>query len=359
MNKVIVTVTYLLLFSIGLFSSLVASTPYGSEPLSGDTELLIVGKNQAYQSIQSAIDDSSKALQTVIFIEDGIYNERIFITRNKIALVGQSAKNTIIKTSVLRSTWRETHPSDWGAATVNINASDVTLVNLSIINEYGLVTGDHEHQFAVRGFELSDRIITHNCNVIAGGADTLSLWNKHGQYYHSHCYFEGHVDFVCPRGTALIENSTFYNQKQAATIWHDGELAPNYKLVVSDSKFDGIPGFWLARHHYDAQFYLLNSTFSKNMADKPIFRKRYNNKNKERANLYGQRYFFENNTSDNDYPWLESNFRTSDVLTEEHPTLASWVFNNKWQPKQSLESLSDYLKQHLKSHEFDKFKVNQ
>jgi pectinesterase len=312
-----------------------------------ETQLLLVGKNQPYQTIQSAIDASAPYQNIVIFIEDGIYLERLFISRNNLALVGQSKNKTIIKTSILRKTWRETHSSDWGAAAININATDISLVNLSIINEYGLLTGDHEHQFAVRGFELSDRIITHNCNIVAGGADTLSLWNKHGRYYHSHCYFEGHTDFVCPRGTALIENSTFFNQKQSATIWHDGELNPDYKLVVNNSSFDGVEGFWLGRHHYDAQFYLLNSTFSATMADKPIFRKQYNNKNRERANLYGQRYFFQGNQHGGAFPWLAENFRTSDVLSQQLPTIEAWVFNNEWHPNQKLNDLSRFLQKKL------------
>jgi len=347
MNRVII-------IFLGVVFSFIAEAAFNEQ----QTKLYIVGKHQQYTNIQSAIDASVEALNAVIFIKPGVYEERLFITRNNIALVGESSKNTIIKTSILRSDWRKTHPSDWGAAAVNINGTDIALVNLSIVNEYGLLTGDHEHQFAVRGFELSDRIITHNCNIIAGGADTLSLWNKNGRYYHSHCYFEGHTDFVCPRGTALIENSKFYNQKRSATIWHDGELNSDYKLVVSESEFDGIKGFWLARHHYDAQFYLLNSSFSNNMADKPIFRKRYNNKAVERPNLYGQRYFFEGNRSENQFSWLEDNFKISDVIPKQYPDLAAWVFDNTWQPNQDLSRLSQFLIDSLNGQKFEPFNIN-
>lgn len=336
---------------------LLAGQSVMAKSFDGQTKLLKVGQNQEFQTIQSAIDASVEDYQVVIFIENGVYEERLFITRNNLALVGESAAKTVIKTSQLRATWRETSDIDWGAATVNINAANIMMVNLSIINEYGLITGNHEHQFAVRGFELSDKIITHNCNIIAGGADTLSLWNKHGRYYHSHCYFEGHTDFVCPRGTALIEHSKFFNQKQSATIWHDGELDRDHKLVVSHSEFDGIEGFWLGRHHYDAQFYLLNSTFSKNMADKPIFRKQYNNKNKERPNLYGQRHFYQGNQSANPYEWLTPNFRLSDVLNMHQPTLSDWVFNNQWQPKSELKNLSQFLKQNLTEQRFEAFNL--
>lgn len=309
------------------------------------TQLMHVGKNREYQTIQAAINASAIYDHVVIVIAPGVYHEKLFITRNNLTLLGHSAEQTVITSAILREHWRSEHPTDWGAAVVNINATDINLVNVSIINEYGRQHGTNEHQFAVRGFALSDRIITHNCRLIADGADTLSLWNKRGRYYHSNCYFEGATDMVCPRGTALIEDSQFYNTKQSATIWHDGELNSEYKLVVNNSSFDGIEGFWLGRHHYDAQFYLLNSTFSGNMADKPIFKKQYNNKNKERPNLYGARYFFQQNTSDGLYDWAQDNFRLEDIIPHKYQELSQWVFDNQWQPKDTLQQLQQWLKQ--------------
>lgn len=323
-----------------LTAFLLSSVSNGAEP---EPLILNVGANQQYKTIQSAIDASNQAYEAIIFVASGTYDEKLFITRNRLSIIGQSAESTIIRSAILREHWREKHPSDWGAAVVNINATDINLINLTILNDYGRRHGTNEHQFAVRGFAQSDRIITHNCRLIADGADTLSLWNKHGQYYHSHCYFEGATDFVCPRGSALIEHSQFYNTKKHATIWHDGELDPDYKLVVNHSEFDGIEGFWLGRHHYDAQFYLLNSTFSENMADKPIFKKRYNNKGKERPNLYGARYFFENVQSASSYDWMVENFRLSDVIPKQHRDLQDWVFKGQWRPTQTLEKLQDVI----------------
>ncbi|NVK25248.1 MAG: polysaccharide lyase [Gammaproteobacteria bacterium] len=307
------------------------------------TQLMRVGKNSEFKTIQSAINASVIYDKVVILIEPGVYEEKLFITRNNLTLLGHSEKQTLVKSAILREHWRAQNPTDWGAAVININATDINLINISVLNDYGRQHNTDEHQFAVRGFGLSDRIITHNCSLIADGADTLSLWNKHGRYYHSNCYFEGAVDFVCPRGTALIENSTFYNIKQSATLWHDGELDSEYKLVVNNSSFDGIEGFWLGRHHYDAQFYLLNSKFSVNMADKPIFKKKYNNKNKERANLYGARYFFQNNFGEGNYDWTQDNFRLEDIIPQKHKNISQWVFKGQWQPKKTLLQLQQWI----------------
>lgn len=326
-----------------LFSLLLFSFSHKSIAFDQFTQLVTVGQSSEFKTIQSAINASAKSDKVVILIEPGIYNEKLFITRNNLTLLGYSAEQTIVKFAILREHWREQNPTDWGAAVVNINATDINLVNISVVNDYGRQHGTNEHQFAVRGFELSDRIITHNCSLIADGADTLSLWNKHGRYYHSNCYFEGATDMVCPRGTALIENSTFYNTKQSATIWHDGELDSEHKLVVNNSSFDGIEGFWLGRHHYDAQFYLLNSTFSAHMADKPIFKKKYNNKNKERANLYGARYFFQSNSGDGNYDWTKDNFRLEDLIPKKYNNLSHWVFKGQWQPKDTLQKLQQWI----------------
>lgn len=292
-----------------------------------------------FTSIQAAINASSAAKEAIIFIKPGTYNEKLFITRNNISLIGSSASNTFVSYAELRNNWRENHDSDWGAAVINISASDVNIINLSVTNNYGRLHNTDDHQFAIRSFETATRIILHQCSVIADGADTLSLWNKDdGMYYHSYCHFAGHTDMVCPRGWALIENSTFFNHKKSATIWHDGELNADQKLVVANSQFDGIKDFWLGRHHYDAQFYLIDSQFSDNMANKPIFKKTYANLDKIRANLFGDRYFFFGNQSSQAYPWLADNFFPNKTYLK-NQSLEQWVFNGKWQPNKVLAQL--------------------
>lgn len=309
-----------------------------------------------FTTIQAGINASISDKAVIILIKPGTYQEKLYITRNNLSLIGTSPENTLIQYAELRNNWRKNHDSDWGAAVININASDINIINLSVINNYGRLHNTNVHQFAIRGFENTNRILLHQCTVIADGADTVSLWNKDsGMYYHSYCHFEGYTDMVCPRGWALIENSTFFNHKQSATLWHDGELNRDQKLVVNNSAFDGIKDFWLGRHHYDAQFYVINSTFSDNMADKAIFKKTYTDINRIRSNLYGERYFFFNNTSKVSYPWTANNFYPSKTHLKSQ-SLEQWVFNDKWQPNQVIAQ----LEQTIKTVKFDtkKFHIN-
>ncbi|MDX3772980.1 pectinesterase family protein [Chromatiaceae bacterium AAb-1] len=307
--------------------------------------LITVAKESgaSFHSIQAAIDslpDNNRL--AIIRIGPGIYEEKLYLTRNNLVLAGAGADKTIIRYAELRSNWLKQHPDDWGAAVVNIRSSDIALLGLSIHNTYGDRYQDHEHQFAIRGFEQATRIITADCRIIAGGADTLSLWNKTaGMYYHDNCYFEGHTDMVCPRGTAFFSNSTFVNKKAYATLWHDGELHQQQKLVVRDSVFEGVPGFMLGRRHYDGQFYLINNHYSANMADKPIFRHTYPTEpHRDRANRWGDRNYFSHQVSNNLlYPWLQDNLQQHPAALKPEQITADWTFDGKWNPEQQLQRI--------------------
>ncbi|MFX0137537.1 MAG: hypothetical protein ACFFDN_28120, partial [Candidatus Hodarchaeota archaeon] len=116
------------------------------------------------------------------------------------------------------------------------------------------------HAFAIYG--TPNRTIIVNCNVVSKGGDTVSLWNyKQGMYYHANCFFQGAVDFVCPRGWCYIRDSRFYEVKETATLWHAGNYHPDQKFVLVNCSFDGVKGFQLGRHHYEAQFFLLDCNF--------------------------------------------------------------------------------------------------
>lgn len=296
-----------------------------------------------YRHIQAAIDslpDNNRP--AIIQIAAGAYEEKIYLTRNNITLMGAGADHTIIRYAQLRSHWLKHHPDDWGAAVVNIRGSDIALIGLTVHNTYGDIYQDNEHQFAIRGFEQATRIITADCRIIAGGADTLSLWNKtDGMYYHDSCYFEGHTDMVCPRGTAFFSNSIFMNKKTYATLWHDGELAEQQKLVVRDSVFEGITGFMLGRRHYDGQFYLINNRYSPNMADKPIWRHTYPTQpERDRDNRWGDRnYFNHTDTSQIIYPWMQNNLHTHPAQLQPAQITASWTFDHKWDPELLVKQL--------------------
>jgi pectinesterase len=267
--------------------------------------------------------------RVVIYIKNGVYNEKFRITQDNITFKGESKDSTIIEYNQLRTDWIA-HKDSIGPAVINIFADDIILENLTIKNTQLLVG---PHAFAIYG--RGTRTIIINCNVLSKGGDTVSLWNyKHGMYYHANCYFEGSVDFVCPRGWCFIRNSKFYEEKQTASIWHAGGYNINQKFVLKNCSFDGVPGFRLGRHHYDAQFYLFNCHFSKTMADTPIYRVINKDPSQNRPANWGERdYYYDCQKEGGNYGWFKNNLITAPGSPTASEITPEWTFDGKWNPE--------------------------
>jgi pectinesterase len=305
---------------------------------------IIVAKDGSghFTSIQNAIDSipGNTDRTWIILIKSGTYNEKLFITKSNVALVGDDRESTRIVYAELRRNWRKEHnDDDWGSAVINIgkNIHDITLANLTVYNNYGAIYDDHDHSFAIRGGSNCTRIITVNCSIMADGGDTMSLWNPgSGMYYHADCFFMGWVDYVCPRGWCYVTDCDFYGYNNTASIWHDGSTDSTSKFVIRNSVFNGVLNFPLGRNHKDAQFYLLDCRFSKNMLDRPIgpafdtlkFR------------WPGRYYYYNCHRDGNDYPWYADNLGTAyeGPVTQDLIT-ASWTFMGKWDPERTMPAV--------------------
>ena len=302
-----------------------------------------------FKTIQAAINSfpADSKIQRVIFIKKGIYREKIFIDKNFITLRGEDATNTEIIYAEARDIFRCDHNDDWGVATMNLKGSDITLENLSIINDYGFKAGGditircnadsltHQklvrrvgHQMALRSFNTT-RLIVRNCILRAFGGDTVSPWNTDdGMFYFYNCTMEGGVDFYCPRGWALAENCKFICHSMEAAIWHDGSKNKLSKTVLYNCTFSGDDGFKLGRYHRDAQFYLINCTFPNNMADCDIYQKEANSPN---IIQWGRRVYYLNcHRIGGDYSWFKDNVPDSFNVNDFVPM---WAFDYRWNPR--------------------------
>ncbi len=312
-----------------------------------------------FSSIQAAIDHIKPSFKPkTIFIKKGTYNEKLFIdsTKHHLILKGENAKEVIITYSQPRDTWRCEHPDDFGAATINAKASDLVFEHLTIINSYGFEAekdlvidclnesgkagdgrkylpreeGEQEgkkivrqngHQFSFRSMEGATRMKFLNCVFRSGGGDTVSPWDvEGGMFYFSDCIIEGHVDLYCPRGNALIENSVFICHNLNAAIWHDGSANESDKSVLINCYFKGDPGFKLGRYHREAQMFLINCAFSKEMADAKIYQ------SGDRQLQWGERIYYKNcHREGGDYAWHADN-----TEAEANDFSFKKVFGFKW-----------------------------
>lgn len=302
-----------------------------------------------FKTIQEAINslptDDNKT-QRIIHIKKGTYKEKIFIKKNFITLKGESPKTTCIIISQARDEWRCSNKDDYGTAAINLQGNDINLENLSFINSYGKdATEDKEivcvkeagnikvikpggHQMALRSFKTT-RLMVKNCIFRAYGGDTVSPWNTwEGMYYFKDCIMEGGVDFYCPRGWALAENCQFICHNNNAAIWHDGSDVKSSKTVLINCSFTGDDGFKLGRYHRDAQFYLLNCKFAKNMADADIYW--VPSKEKRDSLKWGKRvYYYNCKTKGGDYSWHKNNLPAGWGINDFN---IPWVFDYKWNP---------------------------
>ncbi len=268
--------------------------------------------------------------RVVIYIKNGVYNEKIRITQDYVTLRGESRDSTIIEYSQLRTDWIA-HKDSIGPAVVNLHADDIVIENLTIENTQPEVG---PHAFAVYGD--GTRTILLNCKVVSNGGDTVSMWDyKTGMYYYANCRFQGAVDFVCPRGWCFVRDSKFYELKKGtASIWHAGGLNIDQKFVIVNSSFDGVKGFGLGRHHYEAQFYLVKCKFSGNMADTPIYRVTYKDSSMNRPFNWGERdYYYDCSRAGGNYGWFANNLSTAAGAPTLDEVTPSWTFDSNWNPE--------------------------
>jgi pectinesterase len=153
-------------------------------------------------------------------------------------------------------------------------------------------------------------------------------------YYHANCSFVGAVDFVCPRGWCFIRDSKFYEVKKTASIWHAGGDNINQKFVIVNSLFDGVKGFELGRHHYEAQFYLIDCIFSDSMSTRPIYRVTYPNEpDRDRPFNWGARYYFSGNKANTKLEWNKNNLETAFGSPSKKQITPMWAFDGMWNPE--------------------------
>lgn len=326
-----------------LQSCAVAQTAKGT----GDKIIVAADGSGDYKTIQAAINSlaDSAAIPRTIFIRKGTYAEKLFIEKNNIIFEGEDRDKTIITQDIARDEWRCNHPDDWGVATMNVNGNDITLKDLTIANDYGFNVKESKvidcptdtvthkktitnggHQMALRTMKAT-RLKAVNCHFRAYAGDTVSPWNTvNGMFYFKNCLMEGGVDFYCPRGWAWAEDCAFISNTGPAAIWHDGSGNEDSKTVLMNCRFDGYDGFMLGRYHRDAQFYLVNCSFAKNMKDTDIYLVPTNNKIQ-----WGRRIYYYNCHRDggNDFSWYNNNLPGG--LKETDITI-NWVFGNRWNP---------------------------
>jgi pectinesterase len=300
-----------------------------------------------YKTIQEAINSLplTSAAPRMIFIKKGVYKEKLYIEKTNIIFEGENREATIITSSIARDEWCCGHADDWSVATINVGANDITLKNLTVTNSVGFDFTEgktipchsdtrtkekrvtkNSHQMALRTLNAT-KLKAVNCHFRAFGGDTVSPWEvENGLWYFKDCIMEGGGDFYCPGGWAWAENCEFIAHSDTAAIWHDGSQQEDAKIVLMNCRFTGYNGFLLGRYHREAQFYLINCEFAKNMRDTAIYRVPTSN-----TIYWGHRIYYYNchRQRGNNFKWYSNN-PPADVTA--NAINVNWVFKDKWNP---------------------------
>lgn len=188
-----------------------------------------------YTSIQSAIDaiPPDREYPTTIYIQAGIYNEKLHIEKPYVRLIGDSDQPTVI---TYNDYARKTFPDGslyhtFYSYTVFVGSDDFSAEHVTFINTAG--AGEQVGQ-ALAVYVDSDRAVFRHCRFI-GQQDTLFTGplppqpidrgtfggpregaprRKQRQYY-KHCYIEGNVDFIFGSATAVFEQCEIFARKRA------------------------------------------------------------------------------------------------------------------------------------------------
>jgi pectinesterase len=306
-----------------------------------------MGDYKTIQGALSSIPDSS-AIPRTIYIRKGVYAEKLYIEKSNIIFEGEDREKTIITASIARDEWRCEHMDDWGVATMNVGADNITLKNLTVTNSFGFDfttertvacasdTITHQRKLVKNGHQMALRTLhatklkAINCHFRAWGGDTVSPWEvDNGMWYFKDCIMEGGVDFYCPRGWAWAENCEFIAHGGTAAIWHDGSLHADSKTVLKNCRFSGYDGFLLGRYHRDAQFYLVDCKFAPNMRDSAIYRVQTAN-----TIQWGHRVYYYNchREGGKDFNWYGNNLPAT---VQAKDITVNWVFRDRWSPEKN------------------------
>ena len=189
---------------IFLFSASLAQNPLPKY------DFLVSADGEAdFKTVQEAINavPDMRKNQTVIFIKNGIYKEKLILPtcKTNVKLIGESVEKTIITYddyASKKSRFGEEIGTS-GSSGFFIFGEGFTAENITFQNTAGPVG----QAVAVR--IDGDRVKFINCRFL-GFQDTLYPHGDKSRQYYKNCYIEGTVDFIFGWSTAVFDSCTIF-----------------------------------------------------------------------------------------------------------------------------------------------------
>lgn len=225
------------------------ATPPGQPADRIDARVLSAQSDNAFTSIQAAIDAAPEGQPWTILIGPGVFEERVIINKPGIRLVGSGKRNTTI--AYARYAGEPVAPGSeetWGTfrtAVVEVLAPDVSLFDLTIENTYDYPADDKlpkGHPDKIRGTqavalkiaEQADRTVLQRVTLL-GYQDTL--YSQSGRTYVLDSEIVGHVDFIFGAGNVLFEYTDVISRPRAHPMTFTGYVTAPSTLIEQEYGF--------------------------------------------------------------------------------------------------------------------------
>ncbi|MFV8341239.1 pectinesterase family protein [Flavobacterium sp. XS2P39] len=208
--KLKLKILYMGIFSLVSFYCLAKSSNETRKEGTKRYDILVDAKGSGdYRSVQEAIDAVAvlNEKETVIFIKNGIYKEKLVLPQNKIniTLIGENKNKTILTYGDYASKKNEKGQNigTSGSYSFAINGANFRAENITFENSAGPVG----QAVAVR--IDGDKVIFKNCKFL-GFQDTLYSHGNRSRQYYKNCYIEGTTDFIFGAATAVFDNCEIF-----------------------------------------------------------------------------------------------------------------------------------------------------
>ena len=221
--------------------------------------MITVGKNGDFSSVNEAVQAAK--IGDTIFVSNGIYRERVEVTKPHITLIGEDKNHTVIEYGLYaRMIVDGEKLGTFRSYTMLVNTDNFTCRNITVANTAGF--GDDVGQ-AIAIYAEGDNLTFENCRFL-GHQDTLFTGplpfmeiEKGGfrgptefaerrtvHQTYRRCYIEGEVDFIFGSASAYFEECELFsidcgkeiNGFVTAASTYDGA---DYGYIFNRCKFMG------------------------------------------------------------------------------------------------------------------------
>ncbi|WP_237716288.1 pectinesterase family protein [Catenovulum agarivorans] len=195
----------------------------------------------AFTEIQQAVNFAPTHGAT-IYIEPGVYQQRVEINKQNISLIGRDRDNTVIEYGLYAGfidPEKGKKIGTFGTATFRVTEANFTAKNITIANSFDYPANEKldktdsskvngEQAVALQISGNADKSLFINVSLL-GYQDTLYADSGRSAFIDSK--ISGHVDFIFGAGTVWFENSEIQSRRRYKDVKYTGYItAPSTRI---------------------------------------------------------------------------------------------------------------------------------